>query len=203
MGNVAQNPSLSGQWSAQDDPLESILMRAAGGDERALEQLYDATSHRVYGLALRILRQKETAEEATLEVYTQVWRRGAQYDPERGSVLSYLLTLARTRSLDLLRSGARRAEVEQPFDDPADQLEAIDSFGAHPKDVYAVQRMQLALAALPKEQRIAIEAAYFGGLSHSEVATALNQPLGTVKTRIRDGLMTLRRVMAVREEGHA
>lgn len=200
---MAQNQPPFEPRDAGEDPLQALLERAAAGDDQALAQLYDATSHRVYGLALRILRRKEPAEEATLEVYTQVWRRGAQYDAERGSVLGFLLTLARTRALDLLRRGARRAELEQPFDEPVHSQESNTRLEAAPRDVYAVQRMQLALAALPLEQRAAIEAAYFGGLSHSEVAQALNQPLGTIKTRIRDGLTTLRRVMAVRQERHA
>jgi RNA polymerase sigma-70 factor (ECF subfamily) len=186
--------------ASSDDPLVGLMARLAVGDERALSELYDATSHRVYGLALRILRTNEAAEEATLDVYAQLWRRPEQFDPERGSVASYLLTLARTRSLDLQRSRARRAGIEEPLDEidlaapgPSPELAA--------RDVFAAKRLHRALAALSGEQRSAIVAAYFGGLSHSEVAAALDQPLGTVKTRIRDGLIALRREMAVQEGG--
>ncbi|MGH9366745.1 MAG: sigma factor, partial [Thermoanaerobaculia bacterium] len=83
----------------------------------ALAELYDATSHRVYGLALHILRENEAAEEATLDVYTQIWRKGAQYDPSRGSVMGFILTLARTRGVDLLRTRARRSGFESPLQD--------------------------------------------------------------------------------------
>jgi RNA polymerase sigma-70 factor (ECF subfamily) len=178
------------------------MARVAGGEEGALSALYDATSHRVYGLALRILRIKEDAEEVTLDVYAQVWRSRVPHDPERGSVVKFLLMLARTRAVDLLRSRSRRTQVEEKIDELteiADPQSTDLSFG----DAIAARRLQVALATLPSAQRVAIEAAYFAGLSHSEVATALGQPLGTIKTRIRDGLTSLRRAMAVPEEGIA
>src|SRR6185503_4252155 len=95
------------------DPLAPLMVRVGAGDEGALAALYDATSHRVYGLAFRVLRVREDAEEVTLDVYTQVWRGRTQYDPDRGSVLKFLLMLARTRAVDLLRSRARRSQVEE------------------------------------------------------------------------------------------
>lgn len=184
------------------DPLGPLMAQVAGGEEGALSALYDATSHRVYGLALRILRVKEDAEEVTLDVYTQVWRHRVPHDPERGSVLKFLLMLARTRSVDLLRSRARRNQVEENIEEMTELADPESnelSFG----DAIAARRLRVAMATLPDAQRIAIEAAYFAGLSHSEVATALGQPLGTIKTRIRDGLTSLRRAMAVPEEGIA
>ncbi len=184
------------------DPLAPLMARVATGDEGALAALYDATSHRVYGLAFRVLRVREDAEEVTLDVYTQVWRGRTPYDPDRGSVLKFLLLLARTRAVDLLRSRARRSQVEERVEEIAelhDGGEAQAALG----DVLAERRLKLALATLPDSQRVAIEAAYFQGLSHSEVATALGQPLGTIKTRIRDGLLALRRAMAMPEGGIA
>jgi RNA polymerase sigma-70 factor (ECF subfamily) len=182
------------------DPLAPLMVRVDGGEEGALAALYDATSHRVYGLAFRVLRVSEDAEEVTLDVYTQVWRGRTPYDPDRGSVLKFLLMLARTRAVDLLRSRARRSQVEERVEEMTDlPASADDAFG----DAFAERRLKLALATLPDSQRVAIEAAYFQGLSHSEVATALGQPLGTIKTRIRDGLLALRRAMVMPEGGIA
>jgi RNA polymerase sigma-70 factor, ECF subfamily len=181
------------------DPLSALMARVGAGDEGALAALYDATSHRVYGLAFRVLRVREDAEEVTLDVYTQVWRGRTPYDPGRGSVLKFLLLLARTRAVDLLRGRARRSQIEERVEELPEAGAAGLSFG----DAFAARRLRLALATLPDGQRVAIEAAYFQGLSHSEVATALGQPLGTIKTRIRDGLLALRRAMALPEEGIA
>ncbi len=192
-----------GLGSDGGDELAHLLAAAAGQDERALDRLYNATSRRVYGLALTIVRDAQLAEEATLDVYTQVWRRAAAYDPARGGALPYLLTLARTRALDLLRARTRRAGKEHelppefPLEDPAP-----DPFETR-RGKERADLLRRALAALPGVQRRAIEAAYFDGLTHTEAAAALGAPLGTVKTRIRDGLAALRRSLASREEDHA
>ncbi len=185
------------------DPLRATMLQVAGGDERALSRIYDATSSRVYGLALHILRDAEAAEEATLDAYTQVWRSAASYDAGRGSVIAWILTLARTRSIDLLRSRMRRMDVEASLDSVVDLPDPGPSPEETSVDILNSRKLRVALSALSREQRTAIEAAYFGGLSHSEVALALGQPLGTVKTRIRDGLTTLRRMMAAPPEGSA
>lgn len=202
MGRASATHS-AGRKESLDDPLALLMARVAAGQERALADLYDATSHRVYGLVLHILREREAAEEATLDVYTQIWRRGAQYDPSRGSVMGFVLTLARTRGVDLLRARVRRSGFENPLQDALDLADPGPSPEMVSRDSLAARRLHVALEALPRDQRQAIEAAYFGGLSHKEVAKSLGQPLGTVKTRIRDGLMALRRVMAIREEGLA
>src|SRR5438093_5292775 len=98
-----------------DDPLGPLVARVAGGSESALGELYDATSPRVFGLTLRILRDRAAAEEATIEVYTQVWKQTGRYDPAKGTVLAWLLILGRSRAIDILRSRARRAEQESSF----------------------------------------------------------------------------------------
>ncbi len=186
-----------------DAALGVWLTDAARGDERALGALYDATSRRVYGLALQILRDPALAEEATLDVFTQVWRRAGGYDATRGTPLAYLLTLARTRAIDLLRARSRRAAREDEL--PAEFAVADpgpDPF-AERHDAERADMVRRAVSALPTEQRRAIEAAYFGGLSHSEAAAALGAPLGTVKTRIRDGLTSLRRALNAPHEGTA
>lgn len=185
-------------WKSPDDtrsrdPLAECLQGIQAGDPSALEALYRQTSGRVYGLALRILRDRALAEEAALDVYTQVWREHDRFDPEKGSVGSWIWTLARTRAIDVRRSRMRRTEHEQPLDAafdialPGDSPEA--AAGAS-DDAACVRR---AVARLPIEQRRAVLTAFFGGLSHRETAEALGEPLGTVKTRIRVGLENLRR----------
>lgn len=185
------------------DPLAGLVGLVASGDEEALGRLYDATRRKVYGLVLRIVREPEAAEEVVLEVYTQVWRRAATYDPDRGSVAGWLLTLARTRAIDALRARARQTdrsvslrnagEVPDPGPDPEEASVGAERAG----------RVRRAVCLLPREQRQAIEVAYFGGLSHTEVAETLGMPLGTVKTRIRTGLSALRRALVASEEGLA
>ena len=176
--------------------LASVIARIAAGDERALENLYDLTSRRVFALALQILRDGGAAEEATLDVFNQVWRQADRYQPAKGSPLGWLLTMARTRAIDLVRSRGRHADREAVLSEAL----AIPDRGRSPEvvsgDSEVAVRVRRALAAIPADQRDALVAAYFGGLSHTEVASALGQPLGTVKTRIRAGLIHLRRLLA-------
>jgi RNA polymerase sigma-70 factor, ECF subfamily len=173
-----------------------LVARLACGDENALAELYDRTNRIVYGLALRILGDPSTAEDITMEVYLQVWRKAAHYNPQRGSVMSWLVTLVRSRSIDSLRRRkARRAEFEDSVDDvpglrdsrPGPELASVEAARSR-----IVRR---AMADLDPDQRKAIELAYFSGLSHSEVALQTGLPLGTVKTRIRLGMLHLRRLL--------
>jgi RNA polymerase sigma-70 factor (ECF subfamily) len=168
------------------------LGRVARGDQHALAAVYDATSAAVYGLALRILRDSGAAEDVTLEVYTQAFRQAATYDPERGSPLAWLLTVARSRAIDRLRADTRTRQRQAP-------LESVETMPAGTPDpeasslVTEEQRaIREALASLTGDQRRVIELAYYGGLTHTEIAARLRQPLGTVKTRIRTGMLVLR-----------
>ncbi len=179
-------------------PYVTLVDRAARGDESALAELYDETSARVFGLALRILRDPDTAEEATLDTYASVWSRAATYEPKRASPMAWILTIARSKAIDLLRSRARRSEKHRALEsmgslaepEPEPNPEALALQGERCAQVRA------ALALLPREQAVAIRTAYFAGLSHSEVAAELGEPLGTVKSRIRLGLSSLRRALA-------
>jgi RNA polymerase sigma-70 factor (ECF subfamily) len=174
-----------------------LIDRCAAGDESALGTLYDQTAALVNGLAFRILGDATSAEEVTGDVYLQVWRQAARYDRTRGAPLAWLLVLTRTRAIDRLR--ARRAppalaDTVEPPVAPSD-----------PEDEAAVNErrriVQGALGRLPPEQRQVIELAYFGGLSQSEIAATVGEPLGTVKTRIRLAMLRLRHALgAVREE---
>ena len=174
------------------DPWAGLVRRTAGGDREALAALYDGTSSLVYGLVLRIVRDEGAAEEVTGDVYMQVWRQAVRFDAERGTALRWLLTVARSRAIDRLRS--RRAQSKES--ETLDAIAHVSTDEPSPEDrSWETQRRRLvegALAVLSPDQRRAIELAYWGGLSHSEVAETLGEPLGTVKTRIRVGMSKLR-----------
>ena len=170
-----------------------LLDRAAGGDEAALAQLYDETSRRVFGLTLGILRDRGAAEEATLETYSRVWTHAASYDPEKASPMTWILTIARSKAIDLLRSRARRGEKHRALESWVRLEEPPPSPELQTVQAERCAQVRAALAELPRDQRVAIETAFFAGLSHSEVAQLLGEPLGTVKSRIRLGLSSLRR----------
>ena len=178
-----------------------LIARTAQGDQAALATLYDRTNPQVYGFVLKILDNREAAEEVTLDVYTQVWRQAHTYDETRGTPGSWLMTLARTRAIDRFRSGA----AERGRLNPLDTVELMASEDNTPEQDMAGQErrryVQQALALLTAEQRQAIALAYFYGLSQSEIADKLQLPLGTVKTRIRLGMIKLREALAPYEEG--
>lgn len=170
-----------------------LIALAAGGDREAFARLFDATSPYVNGLARRILGDPSAVEEVVMEVFVQVWQQAGRYDPTRGTPLSWLLNLTRSRAIDRLRARSmRERELEEPFED-----DAIDPNGTDPAEhaVLAERRRRVrdALAHLSKEERGVVELAYFGGRSHSEIALELGLPLGTVKTRLRLALLRLER----------
>jgi len=179
----------------REEGWDALIERTARGEEAALAALYDRTAPLVHGLALRIVGNRGAAEEVTGDVYLQVWRQAARYDRARGAPLAWLLTLARSRAIDRVRVASQRHETE-----PLREALAVPSAAPDPEESSAVaerrRNVQGALARLAPEQRQAIELAYFGGLSHSEVAVKLGEPLGTVKTRIRLGMMRLRETLA-------
>jgi RNA polymerase sigma-70 factor (ECF subfamily) len=167
----------------------------AGGDQSALAELYDMSSRVAFGLVLRIVGEPAVAEEVTLDVYTQVWRQATAYDSSRGTPLAWLLTIARTRAIDRLRSGKQDRQRSEPLE----QADAIKAATGDPEESSALSEQQRivrdALAGLSTDQREVIELAYYQGLSQSEIASTLGQPLGTVKTRTRLGLIKLRETL--------
>jgi RNA polymerase sigma-70 factor (ECF subfamily) len=166
--------------------------RAAVGDQSGLAALYDESSSLVYSVALRMLGHREDAEEVTLDVYTQVWRTAANYDPSRGTVAAWLVTQARSRAIDRMRARGGRMEREQPMVKFFD-LE-VDAPSPEQESEAGQRRRRLlaALATLAQEQREVIQLAFFSDLTHGELASQLGQPLGTVKSRIRLGMIKLR-----------
>lgn len=174
---------------------QQTLERMARGDRDAIAELYDRHARSIYSLAVRIVRDQADAEDIVQEVFSQAWRQADRYDATRGNVVSWLLTLTRSRAIDRLRSRRARpwdtSDRNVPLDLPDETL------GPDLQAVSAEQvtHVRAALESLPLVERLALELAYFEGLTHTEVAARLELPLGTVKTRIRHGLLRLRAEM--------
>jgi len=169
-----------------------LIRQIASGDQDALGSLYDSTNRAVFGLIVRVLNDPSAAEEVVLEVYTQVWRQAANYDPRRGTPSAWLLTIARSRAIDRFRATDQTRRRQEPLS----TVETARSDDADPEESASeAERRELvrgALESLPPEQREVIELAYFSGLSHSEIAARCSLPLGTVKTRTRLAMVRLR-----------
>lgn len=195
------SPQDSRELSTRDQDWAALIKRVADGDQSALTTLYDSTSRLVFGLILRVVTDRSSAEEVLLDVYTQVWRQASTYDRKRGAPLAWLMTIARTRGIDRLRSGRH----EHLNKDSLDAIGEVTASTPSPEaDTVTAERRQLvrsALETLSAEQREVIELAYYSGLSHSEIALQLGQPLGTVKTRTRLGMMKLRDMLRPMLEG--
>jgi RNA polymerase sigma-70 factor (ECF subfamily) len=176
--------------------LVGLVRRVAGRSEAALEELYQHLEEPVFGLALRILRDENAAEEATIEVFQRLWTRADTFDPERGKVLAWVLTMTRSAALEGLRTRRREQGGRVPLTEAGDLAQEGGGPVLEAADGETAVKVDAALRALPREQERALRAAFFGGLSYSEVAVALGQPIGTVKTRIRAGLAALRRALA-------
>lgn len=177
------------QWRA-------LVHAVAAGDELALHALHERTHHVVFTLIMRIVNDRRTAEELVLDVFHDVWRRAASYDPEGGTVVGWILNQARSRAIDRIRYERRKKRIApDPSSDDDAVVELDDVF-----EIGAQRRiLSHALARLPADERVAIETTFFEGLTHVEAAARLQQPLGTLKTRIRAGLQKLRAMLASAE----
>ena len=181
--------------SAQAD--RDLLVRAADGDQDAIAALYDRYGGVLYAVAYRVARQRADAEDAVVETFTQAWRDASRFEAARGSVAGWLTMIARSRALDIVRARARRDRITASASsrEPEGSL-AMGSRPADPADSYdsteRKRQVQAALESLSPPQRQAIELAFFEGLSQSEIAQRLEEPLGTLKTRVRLGLQMLR-----------
>lgn len=175
---------------------EETMSRVARGDEHAFAQLYDLLAERVFGLILRVMRDPAQAEEVTQEVFVELWRTASRFQPDRGSLVSWAMTIAHRRAVDRVRSSqssidrdARVAAGQQdrPFDAVADEVEGR----------FERQQVRRCLGSLTELQRESVGLAYYQGYTYGEVATLLDTPLGTIKTRLRDGLIRLRDCLGV------
>ena len=173
----------------------AVVQSIATGDQAALLALYEMAHRMVFTLIVRITANRETAEELTVDVFHDVWRRASRYDPANGTVLGWIMNQARSRAIDRLRFDSRKKRSDSREGPPQTEEVAAD-----PRDVLELreqgERLRAALLALTPDERQAIEATFFAGLTHAEAAVRLNLPLGTVKTRIRSGLHKLRHALS-------
>ncbi|MGH8524780.1 MAG: sigma-70 family RNA polymerase sigma factor [Gammaproteobacteria bacterium] len=183
------------EFDAQEIALRGLISGIAGKEEAALSALYDATAGRVFALALRIMGQRNDAEEITEDVYLQVWQQAGAYDPERGTIMSWLYTICRSRAIDSLR---RRKAEEIPLSPEPDDV----AQGADPLDVLSGleehSHVRAALEALSVNERQMLVLSYFKGFSHQEIADYTATPLGSVKTVLRRAMQLMKeQLMAV------
>jgi len=176
--------------------LERLLRDVADGDRAAFAELYDRISSRVLGLVIRLLRDRAQSEEVTQEIFLEIWQSASRFDAQRGSGMAWVLTMTHRRAVDRIRSAQKSHErdvkigirdVERDFDSVAESVEIrVEN-----------ERVKRALGRLTPLQREAVILAYYGGYTHSEMAQILGIPLGTVKTRLRDGMIRLRDELGV------
>lgn len=171
--------------------LAELLRRCGRGDEQAFATLYDAMAARVFGLAKRVVRDPAQAEEVTQEAFLDIWRSSGRFDESQGHAVSWMLTVVHRKAVDRVRSAEASTRRDTTYHHENHATEHDSTAEAATASLEA-HRVRQALAGLTQAQREALDLAYFKGYTHSEVATMLDLPLGTAKTRIRDGLIRLR-----------
>jgi RNA polymerase sigma-70 factor, ECF subfamily len=185
----------SGKAVISENDYVAFIGGIAAGEQRALRALYERTHRIVYTLIVRIINNRETAEELTIDVFHDVWKRAAGYDPAGGTVIGWIMNQARSRAIDRWRFEHRKKRVDPHVHDP---LPATEPSAPHEscdrRDEGRLLRDSLSI--LTPQERLAIETAFFSDLTYAEVAAKLDQPLGTIKTRIRSGLGKLRQALA-------
>jgi RNA polymerase sigma-70 factor (ECF subfamily) len=168
----------------------ALIARMRAGDQSAMADLYDRYSGVVYGVALRVLGNTTAAEDVVQEIFLQLWRNPRAFDAERGRLAPWLAVIARNRAIDHLRKRPREDDIDElPISTGVD----LESDSAQK---LAIEKVRAALAQLPPDQCKALEMAYFQGMTHTEIAGKTGEPLGTVKTRIRTGLLALRKAFS-------
>jgi RNA polymerase sigma-70 factor (ECF subfamily) len=168
----------------------SLISAVRSGDERAMAALYDRYSGIVYSVALRVLADTSAAEDILQEVFIQLWRSPAAFDSSRGNLGAWLAVIARNRAIDNLRKRRSETDIEEVV------VSIERDLAGDAERTRAMEKVRRALGAMPPAQRSALEMAYFEGLTHTEIASKTGEPLGTVKTRIRTGLLALRKAFA-------
>lgn len=191
---MSDQANASAASDARHQEQTRLVAAMARGDRDALAALYDQLAGPLYSLACRMLGDASEAQDLTQDIFLQLWRTAPAYEPSRGSVFSWAVTLTRNRAIDRLRMRRRRTDLlaaAAPDLQPSGSDNATDSAAALGLSEQGAA-VRAALAALPAEQRHAIELAFFGGLTQQEIADRLNEPLGTIKARIRRGLLKLK-----------
>lgn len=176
--------------------LDAAMLRVGRGDQAAFAQIYDAVAPRVFGLVLRILVDRSQAEEVTQEVFLDMWRKSPGFDADRGSAIGWVLQLAHSKAVDRVRASQSQRDRDERVglrDLPRD----FDVVAEAAETSIESERVARALGTLSEPQREALELAYYGGLTQREIAERVDAPLGTVKTRLRDGMQRLRAALGV------
>ena len=176
--------------------LAELLKLSGRGDEAAFAQLYDATAARAFGLAVRVVRDPSQAEEVAQEAFLEIWRTASRFDRAKGSAVSWILTLVHRKAVDRVRSAEASTRRDTTYHQGNHKIEH-DSTAEAAQASMEARRVRQAMSSLTEVQRQALELAYFKGYTHTEVASMLDLPVGTAKTRIRDGLIRLRDTMGV------
>ena len=199
LASVSSENEVDRQPNADELPVASqqdLLEKVAQGDQRAFAALYDQISPRVFGLVRRILRDQAQSEEVTQEVFLEIWQSATRFDPNKGGASTWILTMAHRRAVDRVRSSQASRDRDtrigiRDYNPDYDHVaETIEVRIEH-------ERVSKAMSRLTELQRQAVTLAYYGGYSHSEVAEMLSVPIGTVKTRLRDGMIRLRDELGV------
>jgi RNA polymerase sigma-70 factor, ECF subfamily len=191
------SPRVDGTDGATGEaPLEDLLARVAAGDQAAFAELYDRTSPRLFGLVKRLLRDHAQSEEVAQEVYLEIWQTAARYEAAKGGAVAWMLTMAHRRAVDRVRSSQASRDRDARIG-IRDYAREYDTVAETVEVVIESARVKEAMDRLTELQREAVTLAYFDGYSHSEVAALLRIPIGTVKTRLRDGMIRLRDELGV------
>ena len=181
------------EQSTAEDAQAQLLMRVAGGDVQAMSDFYDHIAGPLFSVARRIIGNPAEAEEIVQDVFMQIWEKASSFDPLLGSAFHWALSITRHRAIDRLRSSQRRARLVEELQERAEAEPAVVAQpDADTLMIEEAKTVRSALGSLPREQRQALELAFLAGLTHSEIAELLHQPVGTIKARIRRGLLKLR-----------
>jgi len=192
-------PPTNGHRSTKSRFQESdrtLIQQIGAGDQKAFGILYDRYKTLVFSLAIKITGSHETAEDITLDVFTQIWKNADKYHPEKGTLKGWIASIARYRSIDTLRRHKARSDINCPqwSDVQLETLPSNDNTGEALELAETRHKVSKAIAKLPEDQQEVLAMAYFKGYTHRQIAEALNEPLGTIKTRIRLGLQKLRQI---------
>lgn len=186
----SESKRVSGSQAADQKDDAALIARMRAGEQSAMADLYDRYSGVVYGVALRVLASTTAAEDVVQEIFLQLWRNPQAFDAERGRLAPWLAVIARNRAIDHLRKRPMESDIDElPISTGVD----LESDSAQK---LAIEKVRGVLAQLPPDQRKALEMAYFEGMTHTEIAGKTGEPLGTIKTRIRTGLLALRKAFA-------
>ena len=175
---------------AEAETLESLMIATANGDRAAFRLLYDRSSAKLFGVVLRILKNRQKSEDVLQDVFLKIWQKAASYDPSQGKPITWMATIARNRSIDLIRA----TKPEQTIDEPGDE-EEIFRLGAQDGDAVDpgdIESLRFCLGEMKEDDRNYVLLAYYEGYSREELAERFDSPVGTIKTRLRRGLIALR-----------